>query len=167
MVIMGIDASTTCTGWSIFNDGQLVAHGAIHTKGDDWRTKIMQETMELAAIMRQYRPIVLYAENVPLKDGKPTLVKLGAVHGMLLSLCAAFHIDPHFLLPNEWRHPLGLYDGTRKGLERDVLKKKAIEMVNDVFGLTLRWVAPKSKRNEDDEAEAILVAYSQIIQKGV
>lgn len=166
MVVMGIDASTTCTGWSIFSDGKLIAHGAIHTKGDDWRNKIMQETMELAAIMRQYQPSVLYAEDVPLKDGKPTLVKLGAVHGMLLSLCAAFRIEPHFLLPNEWRHPLGLYDGTRKGLERDVLKKKAIEMANEVFGLTLRWVAPKSKRNEDDEAEAILIVYSQI-KKGV
>ena len=166
MVIMGIDASTTCTGWSIFSDDKLIAHGAIHTKGVYARQFPMQETMELAAIMRQYRPAVLYAENVPLKDGKPTLVKLGAVHGMMLSLCAAFRIEPHFLLPNEWRHPLGLYDGTRKGLERDVLKKKAIEMANEVFGLTLRWVAPKSKRNEDDEAEAILIAYSQI-KKGV
>ena len=38
-------------------------------------------------------------------------------------------------------------------------------MVNKKFGLNLLWVAPKSKRNEDDVAEAILIAYSQVKQR--
>ena len=55
-----------------------------------------------------------------------------------------------------------LFDGTRDGMHRDVLKEKAILMANDIFGLNLLWNGAKSKKTEDDEAEAILIAYSQI-----
>lgn len=59
----------------------------------------------------------------------------------------------------------GLYDGTREGLKREVLKEKAIIMANEKFGLDLKWYGPKSKKSEDDEAEAILIGWSQIISQ--
>ena len=67
-------------------------------------------------------------------------------------------------MPSDWRGELELYDGTRQGTHRDVLKQKAVQTVNDEFGIKLKWVAPKSKLNEDDTAEAILIAYSQILK---
>lgn len=67
-----------------------------------------------------------------------------------------------FLLPSEWRSGLNLYDGTREGTHRDVLKRKAVETANKLFNLNLKWIKEKSKKNEDDEAEALLIAYSQI-----
>ena len=45
-----------------------------------------------------------------------------------------------------------------------ILKQKAVQTVNEEFGLNLKWVSPKSKLNEDDIAEAILIAYSQILK---
>ena len=58
----------------------------------------------------------------------------------------------------------------KEGLEAAGLKvqmhNKAIEMANEEFSLDLAWVAPSSKKNEDDCAEGILIAYSQI-KKGV
>ena len=38
-------------------------------------------------------------------------------------------------------------------------------MANEIFGLELKWYGPKSKKSEDDEAEALLIAYSQIISQ--
>ena len=67
-----------------------------------------------------------------------------------------------FLLPSQWRSKLGIFDGTRDGTKRDILKQKAIETANKTFGLTLNWVSPKSARNEDDVAEAILIGWSEI-----
>lgn len=162
MTVMGIDASTTSTGWSIFEDDKLVANGVIKPKGSDWRDKIQQELPLLCKIIDKYKPDKAFTEDVPLKDGKITLVKLGAVQGMVLSVMALKEVPVEFLSPSDWRGALGLYDGTREGTKRDVLKKKAIEMVNKKFGLSLLWVAPKSKINEDDTAEAVLIAYSQI-----
>ena len=97
-----------------------------------------------------------------MKDGKPTILKLGAVQGMIICLAAQYGAEIKFLLPSEWRSGLGLYDGTRQGTHREVLKKKAVETANKLFGLNLLWVKEKSKKNEDDEAEALLIAYSQI-----
>lgn len=165
MIVMGIDASTSATGWSIFDDSKLIAHGVIKPKGDDWRDKIQQEWPLLCKIIDKYDPEKIYTEDVPMKDGKITLVKLGAVQGMILGVAAYKNVPIEFLLPSDWRGALNMYDGTREGTQREVLKKKAIEMVNKKFGLNLLWVAPKSKRNEDDVAEAILIAYSQVKQR--
>lgn len=162
MIHMGLDLSTSCSGYSVFDGDKLIAYGAIKPKGDNYRERIMDETMQLARLLREYMPDDIYIEDVPKKPGNNTLLKLGAVHGMILSLCAGFKLCPTFLLPNEWRRKIGLYDGTRDGLKREVLKEKAIIMANDIFHLDLEWHGANSKKSQDDIAEAILIAYSQI-----
>lgn len=162
--IIALDASTSCTGWAVFDGCKLAAHGKIKPHGNDWRDRIMDETMALAVLIREHCPQVIIAEDVPLKDGKNTIVKLGAVHGMILSLCAGFKIKPMFLLPSNWRHDIGLFDGTRAGMKRDIMKEKAVHMANEIFGLDLQWVSPTSTKNDDDEAEAILIGWSQIVR---
>ena len=49
-------ASTSATGWSIFDDSKLIAHGVIKPKGDDWRDKIQQEWPLLCKIIDKYDP---------------------------------------------------------------------------------------------------------------
>lgn len=160
--IIALDASTSCTGWAVFEDERLIAYGKIKPHGDTWRDRLMDETMELAALFREYVPDVVVAEDVPLKDGKQTIVKLGAVHGMILSLCAGFKLEPVFVLPSTWRHKLGMFDGTRAGMKRDAMKEKAVHMANELFGLDLQWVSPTSTKNDDDTAESILIGYSHV-----
>lgn len=163
MIILSIDASTTCSGYAIFENDKLIDYGAIKPQESlDWRDRIASQSLSLIDIFRKYRPDILYAEDVPAKDGKLTIEKLGAMQGVLIALCAAYKTQPYFLLPSKWRSNLNLFDGTKTGLQRDVLKKKAIEMANEEFGLNLTWVAPKSKKNQDDVAEGILIGWSQI-----
>ena len=162
--IIALDASTSCTGYAVFEDEQLVAYGKIKPKGDDWRDRIMDETLEIAALIREYHPRVIIAEDVPKKPGANTLQKLGAVHGMILSLCAGFRIKPMFVLPTNWRHELGMFDGTRAGMKRDVMKEKAVHIANEQFGFDLQWISPTSSKNDDDVAEAILIGWSYVIK---
>ena len=164
MVIMGIDGSTTSSGWAIFesNECKRLASGRIQFSDKDWRERIFKEWKVFDKIIQKYRPEKIYMEDVPMKDGKSTILKLGSVQGMALCLASQYNIEIQFLLPSEWRSCLGLYDGTRQGTHREILKKKAVETANKLFGLDLLWVKEKSKKNEDDEAEALLIAYSQI-----
>ena len=164
MIVMGIDGSTSSSGWAIFEseDCKRIDSGRLQPKGDIWRDKIEQEWTMFSQIFEQYHPQKIYMEDVPMKDGKSTILKLGAVQGMAICLAAQYDAEIQFLLPNEWRSVLNLYDGTRQGTHREVLKKKAVETANKLFGLNLLWVKEKSKKNEDDEAEALLIAYSQI-----
>ena len=161
--ILSLDASTTSTGWAIFAEDELIDYGTIKPNHAlVWTDRIMEEWIELSKIIQKYKPVRIVSEAPPAKEGKLTLQKLGAVQGMVLSLCARFELKVDFLLPSQWRGKLGIFDGTRDGTKRDVLKQKAIETANKTFGLTLNWVSPKSARNEDDVAEAILIGWSEI-----
>ena len=167
MVIMGIDGSTTSSGWAIFESDNCIRldSGRIQFNDKDWRERIFKEWKVFNKIIQKYHPEKIYIEDVPMKDGKATILKLGSVQGMALCLASQYDIEIQFLLPSDWRSCLGLYDGTRQGTHREVLKKKAVETANKLFGLNLLWVKEKSKKNEDDEAEALLIAYSQISKR--
>ena len=161
--VLSLDASTTSTGWAIFAGSELVDHDTIKLNHAlDWTDRIMEEWKRLSEIIQKYKPVRIVSEAPPAKEGKLTLQKLGAVQGMVLSLCARFDLKVDFLLPSQWRSKLGIFDGTRDGTKRDILKQKAIETANKTFGLTLNWVSPKSTQNEDDVAEAILIGWSEV-----
>ena len=60
-----------------------------------------------------------------------------------------------------------LFDGTRNGTKRAEMKRKSIEKANDLFGLNLVWKSDSSKFNQDDQSDAILIAYSQVKVKHI
>lgn len=163
MIVIGIDASTTCTGYSVFENNQLIDYGCIRPEGANWRERLVNEGPALKALFEKYSPSQIYMENVPLMGRQmETLVILGAVQGFILGLATSLHIPIDFILPSSWRSKMGLYDGTKSGMKKDAMKEAAVKRTNQMFGLSLNWVKPKSKKNEDDVAEAILIAYSQI-----
>ena len=163
MIVCGIDASTRSTGFSIFKDKELIDYGMIKPEGEDWRERMTNQGPELIKILAKYHPDKIYMEDVPLKARNPkVLVQLGAVQGFFYGLAASFGIPIVFLNPSEWRSPMGLFDGTKEGTKRTEMKRKSIEKVNELFGLGLVWKSPSSVRNQDDIADAVLVAYSQI-----
>lgn len=145
-----MDASTTAIGWGRFIDGILIDYGLIKCKSKDWSERIKLESKELSKVIATADLIV--AEDVPLKPGASTIKKLGAVQGMILTICA--DKQTKFILPSVWRSKLGLFDGTKDGVKRDSMKKKAIEMANKEFGLSL---------DSDDIAEAILIGKYYVV----
>lgn len=168
MVVMGIDASTRSTGFSVFKDKDLIDYGVIKPAGQDWRERIVNQAPKLIEILTKYRPDKIYMEDVPLKaQNSKILVQLGAVQGFFYGLAALFNTSIMFLIPSEWRSPLGLFDGTREGTKRAEMKRKSVEKVNKMFGMNLVWKSDYSTKNEDDIADAVLIAYSQIKIKHV
>ncbi len=163
-ITMGIDASTSCTGVSVFDGKELIYYGAIKPKGDNWRDKLFHEGPELSALIEKYRPDIIYMEDVPLKasGGLKTLVILGGVQGFIYGIAATYGVPIEFVSPTGWRSKAGLFDGTSEGKKRVVLKQKAIERANKEFGLELKWKGPSSIYSEDDIAESILICATMI-----
>lgn len=164
-MIMGIDASTSSTGVSIFDEDKLIFHTTIKGSGNDWREKMYSQGDKISKIIKKYKPNKIVMEDVPLKvaGGLKILVVLGAVQGFVYGIASAHDIAIEFVQANQWRSKLNLYDGTQKGKTRAVLKEKAVKLANKLFDLNLIWVSETSKKSQDDEAEAILIAYSTII----
>ena len=166
MVLLGLDASSSSTGWAVFDHRGLAAYGIIKPDGEDWRDRLVHQGSKLKEVMEKYHPDKIVMEDVPLKNGNSkVLVILGAVQGFIYGIAASYGIPVQFVLPSEWRSPLGLYDGTREGTKRKELKRKSVEKANELFGLNLVWVSPSSKFNQDDVSDAILLCYSQIRQR--
>ena len=164
-VILGLDASSASTGFSIFDNKGLAAYGIIKPEGNDWRESLVHQAPQLKEIIEKYHPTQIIMEDVPLngKGGLKILVVLGAVQGMILGLASSYGIPIKFVTPNEWRSKVGLFTGNRDDTKRDEMKKKSVEFVNQEFGLKLKWISKSSKFNEDDISDSILIAYSQIL----
>ena len=160
MRFMSVDASTSSTGYAIFEGEELIAYGRLQPKQQDWRERIIEQADLLKNLIVRYSPAKIVVEDVPLmgKGGNKVLVQLGAVQGMLLTL----GLPLHFITPSQWRSIIGLFDGTVKGTQRNEMKKKSIEKANKLYGLNLIYKSPTSKYNEDDISDSILIGYSQI-----
>lgn len=164
-IILGLDCSTTSTGWSIFDNKGLAAYGVIKPDGEDWRDRLVHQAPKLKEIIEKYQPTKIIMEDVPLngKGGLKILVVLGAVQGMILGIASSYGIPIKFITPNEWRSKVGLFDGKRESTKREEMKQKSIELANKEFGLDLKWFSKSSKFNQDDISDSILIAYSYFI----
>lgn len=164
-VILGLDCSTTSTGWSVFDNKGLAAYGIIKPEGSDWRERLVKQAPKLRETIEKYKPTKIVMEDVPLNSqgGLKILVVLGAVQGLVLGVASSLSVPIKFVTPNEWRSKVGLFTGSRDDTKREEMKKRSIEMANQEFGLNLKWFSKSSKKNEDDISDAILIAYSQIV----
>ena len=160
MISCGLDASTTCVGWSIWEDDDLIAYGKLKTTLDKddskkWRLRIQNFVPQLSKILEDYKVESAYVEDVPLfeKKGKLTLVQLGAVQGSILGICGSKDIDVTFIAPSTWRSNIALYDGTEEGKERENLKPNSIKMANEIFGLELKCEYTKGGKYSEDKSD--------------
>ncbi len=169
MVGIGLDASTSCIGWSVFKDDKLINHGKFKPENstDNWRDRIQFFIQEIQGLIDKYHPSVFIAEDVPLINKQMiTLVQLGAVQGMLLSVCKQNNIEIKFVNVNTWRKDIGISDGSK---DRDSKKIRSIEKANELFNIELPCVFTKfgnynALKSADDEADAILV-YASTLDK--
>lgn len=165
-MIISIDASTTCIGWSIFDNDKLIDYGKLKPTIEDleWRDRIYNFIPQLQQIIDKYKPTKMYVEDVPLmsKRGNKTLVQLGATQGSLIGLCGANNIEMNFISVSTWRKEIGLFDGTEKGKERDNMKIKSIQKANELFNIELSLVFTKNgnyngDKSDDDISDSILI----------
>lgn len=163
MTVLSIDASTTCIGWSVFEDDTLIKCGKIKPTIDtpNWRERIQNLIPQVQILIDKYKPKKMYAEDVPLigKKAKLTLVQLGAVQGFLIGLCGANGLLMEFVPVGTWRKNIGISKGET---DRDSMKIKSIYKANELFGLDLKCVFTKGgnyngDKSDDDIADSINV----------
>ena len=151
MNILSIDASTHSTGWSIFNDDQLVVYGCIQSASTNLikRIYIMKDGLE--AVLNNYEIDKIILEEVRPEQGLQNL----KTHKALLYLQAAItflvyekfnKIKIEYIYPSEWRKACGIKTG--RGIRRDALKPLDIAFVKEKFGIEVN----------DDIADAIGIA---------
>lgn len=167
MIRMGLDASTTCSGWCIFDDEKLIGYGKIAPNDNSltWRERIVWMMRQVALIIKKYKVEELMAET-PVKTIKNvnTLEQLFSLHGAILGVASTLHIKFTPVDVNQWRKNLGLLKDIPKDTKdkRAILKERSINMANEIYDIDLVWKSPSSKFNDDDISDAILIAHTVI-----
>ena len=168
MITLGLDMSSKKSGYSLFNDKELKLYGLWEIPEDitEWRDRIVWMGRQLDSFAKEHKVDQVFVEDVPLSMANPQTLKiLSALQGMIISVCTLNNLKVSFIGVSQWRSALGLFTGTRKGTTREEMKKSSVEYANNTFGLDLVWKSKTSKFNQDDLADAINVAFSQIIDK--
>lgn len=171
-MILGLDMATKKTGYGLLDkEANLYDYGVIRTTSEEPRDRIKEVYDAIEAIINENKIEHMVFEDVPvtshnnLKTGKDLCILQGAI----LSLCFKYNIEYSFYAPSSWRSLIGTYDGTREGMKREIQKQRAIDKINEVYGLNFVYNATetKTRQTDDDKAEAICIglAYIEDISK--
>lgn len=171
-MILGLDMATKKTGFCLMNnDGEIKYYGILRTSSVETKDRMAEIYVDVKNIIEQNNIEHVIFEDVPvnnhnnLKTGKD----LSVLQGVILGLCFDKGIKYTIYNPSAWRSIVGTYDGTREGMKRNNQKRKAVEIVNELFGLDFVYneTETKSRFTDDDKAEAILIALAYLKQKEV
>lgn len=153
MKILGIDASTKCSGYCFVDEnGKLLFHSVFdYNKVKDVDERIDSQIREFIKLFKEWKPDVCYIEDSwagGTVQNVQTTKKLTNLIGAVRCLCIGHKCAFNLILPSSWRSTLGIDGG--KGTKRDEFKRRAMIWVNEKYGLVVG----------DDEAEAICIAYA-------
>ncbi|MES9544531.1 hypothetical protein [Streptococcus intermedius] len=146
---LSLDASTSVTGWAVFDGSILVESGAIKPKSKSFyeRGRLMTNELkmiQLRAIESYKKPfdyIVIEKNNV-MGPNQQSMMSIGIVTGMIL--CKLVADEVYFVNVSTWRKH---WKFSYKDRSKKSMKKQSIETVEREFNKTVK----------DDEADAILI----------
>lgn len=165
--IIGIDASTKCTGYVIFHNNDLITYGKISKDfdADGWRDRVRYMSTEIIKLCKTHNIDTIIVEN-PVKTiaNVNTLEQLFVLHGAIMEIAHILRLNFIPVDVNYWRKKLGLLKDIPQGTKnkRIILKERSVKMANELYNLDLVWKSATSKYNDDDISDAILLTHAMI-----
>ena len=161
-MILSLDASTTCIGWSVFEEDNLIKYGRIEPteKGLDWRDRVHNLLPQLEQLILEYKPTMIYQEDVPMGGvgGSMIIAQLNYLQGVL-SVIERLYSNVQYINVGTWRKNIGINSGQDQ--RRNAKKIKSIEKANELFNLNLPLEFTSSgnykENGSDDISDSILL----------
>lgn len=151
--ILALDQATKITGYSIFDNGELVKYGTFQTTSDDEVARCVAVRNWLVSMINNWKPDHIGIEGIQYQAkvfdgetvGSVTLFQtLAHLQGALLITCHELGIPYRVCPTNTWRNACGVKGRTR------VDKKKSMQFI------AKQWYNINAT---DDEADAIGIGY--------
>ena len=162
-MILSLDCSTTCIGWAVFEEDNLIDYGRLEPtiSGLEWRDRVHNLLSSLEKLILKYKPNKIYQEQVPLggSGGNMILSELSYVQGVFSVIERAYCQNLEYIDVSTWRKDIGINSG--KDQRRNAKKIKSIEKANELFGLNLPIEFTQGgnykSNGSDDISDAILI----------
>lgn len=147
--VLALDAATNITGYSIFDNRDLISYGTFKTKGDNAEVRIHEVKEWLRAAITEWEPDFVGIENIQLQSfgnnqyQVETYRILANLQGVLIDTLLEASVDHDLVSVNTWRN----YCNVGQGTGRENKKKQAQEKVK-------LWY---NQNCTQDEADAICI----------
>ena len=146
MTILAFDQASRTSGWSVFKDGELIAHGTFTFTDSSLGMRLWKIRQKVEELYKKYLPDRIIYEDIQLQQGAVnnvvTFKSLAEVFGVIYEYATELGIDNESILAGVWRKGLGIV-----GNRRDTQKANAQKWVFDNCGI----------RVVEDEADAICI----------
>jgi Holliday junction resolvasome RuvABC endonuclease subunit len=143
---IGLDQATHITGYSIFDDGELVYAGMFEATAEDEIERDIEIKNWLIQLIVNWKPDIIGIEGIQLQEinnkyvGVTTYQTLALLQGILMATCVEEHMDYVICPQATWRSHCGVKGRTRAD------KKRSMQMkVKEWFDISV----------SDDVADAI------------
>ena len=153
MMVLALDLSTKNSGWAVYKNQELIAHGCISATNSNLyeRIHIMCENVE--KIVKKYNISKSIIEDVFPEDvhnNRNVFNALMYLQGFITDVLNTYKIEFKFYTASEWRKKCGIHTG--RGIKRESLKAQDIKFVQNQFGIKVN----------DDEADAICIGFAAV-----
>lgn len=140
--ILALDQATQTTGYSVWDNGQMIAQGKFTCGGSDVAARIHDVKLHIIALVQKYGIDKLYIEDIQLENqfGVTTYKILAELIGVIQEFAIENQLQLEIVSSATWRHTCGV-----RGKKREDKKANAQKHVLEKYGLKV----------SDDEADAI------------
>lgn len=154
MTILAFDQATRTSGYSVYKDQDLIAHGTFTFTDSNLGMRLWKIRQKVEELYNKYLPDKIIYEDIQLQQGAVnnvvTFKSLAEVFGIIYEYATELGVDNESILAGVWRKGLGI-----AGNRRDIQKANAQKWVLDNCGI----------RVVEDEADAICIgAYAADIR---
>ena len=143
--ILALDQASRTSGWSVFQQDQLMASGTFTYDDDDFSLRLVKIRNKVISLIEQYNINKILLEDIQLQgqtNNVETYRKLAEVRGVLSELACEMHIPHEIIHSQTWKSGLDI-----KGRDRATQKRNAQEFVAATYG----------KKVSQDESDSICI----------
>lgn len=166
--VLALDSSSKACGWSLFEAGQLISYGKFLQKGKGHGERLMHFRQWILAMLQEFRPTQLVYEKPYSGRMKNTFGILSRYAGVI-ELAHFEHFQAEMPADNAVAaHLIKKAIGAKKGRNHEQNKKIVLLLINQVFGLSLKYKSndQTKKISEDDTADGIACNWAWHILQG-
>jgi len=130
--IICLDQATKITGYSIFEDKQLIIYGTLEVdqKEKNYIERIRQMYFKIKELISSNSPDFVVFEGVQYQNNFNTYLQLGNIQGVIMAYLFELNIGFQIIEPSAWKSFCSI-----KGKKREEQKKNTQKFVKDKFGL--------------------------------
>lgn len=162
-IILSLDISSVSTGWSVYEDGNLLGSGVIKLKSKQHGEKLLQLENEISNLVAQFKPTIFSFEDIWKGPSIKTYKILALYHGIAYKASFIhFKQDPIVLMPSNLRKVLAaktslVLTGKKEQDKKDVFvfMQKRYNLINFEF----------EKHNDITDAMAVGLATHLLLEE--